>query len=88
MTHRAVVSRGIPRQVYSRRRSSCLIGSAHLVADHHLYALDDPAWSNDLFQPPDLIEQSPDGYGPDPLSQRKRVLAGVDYIQGIEAEVR
>ena len=51
-------------------------------------ALADPGWSDDLFQPPDLIEQSPDGYGPRPLSQRKRVLPGMDHVQGVEAEVR
>jgi len=44
-------------------------------------------WRNDLFQPPDLVEQSPDGNGADPFSQRKRVLPGVDYIKGIETEV-
>ena len=43
-----------------------------------------PPGKDDLFQPPDLIEQSRDGYRPDPLSLRKRVLPGVDHVEGIE----
>lgn len=51
-------------------------------------ALDDPGWNYDLFQPPDLIEQSPDRHRPGPFPQREQVLAGVDYMQAIEAEIR
>lgn len=42
-------------------------------------ALDDPGRSDDLLQPPDLIEQSPEGHGLDPFSQSERVLPGVDH---------